>query len=173
MNREVMNRVTITISDEQTLMRIDHSLIEQTAHAVLMAEQVAAAEIDIALVDDAKIHAINRKYLNHDEPTDVISFALGGTQWNAVATVGDPAEHLEGQLVISVETAIRAAGEYGWEPIDELRLYVVHGLLHLCGYDDLTTTDQTAMRERERAILQSCGLMPHDGDGASGADSPC
>ena len=82
--------------------------------------------ISIALVDDATIHAVNRRHLAHDWPTDVISFRL--------SEVDD--DELAGELVVSAEMAATTARQAGVGAWDELALYVVHGLLHLCGYDD-------------------------------------
>ena len=92
-----------------------------------MREGVEPASISIALVDDATIHAINRKHLGHDWPTDVISFLLS-----------EPARpELAGELVVSAEmAAAHGAASRRSTRWTELSLYVVHGLLHLCGYDD-------------------------------------
>ena len=79
-------------------------------------------------MDDATIHAINRRHLAHDWPTDVISFVLSEPD--------DPA--LAAELVVSAEMAVvDRPGAWGPTRRSELALYVVHGLLHLCGLDDL------------------------------------
>jgi probable rRNA maturation factor len=68
-------------------------------------------------------------------------------------------------VILSGDTAAREALEYGWEPTAEVCLYLVHGLLHLCGYDDLTDDEQSIMRSRERQILQQLGMSPrYEGD---------
>ena len=67
---------------------------------------------------------------------------------------------LEGELIVSTETALREAAAHGWTPADELLLYVVHGLLHLCGYDDLTDEARPVMRAREREVLAGWQLVP-------------
>lgn len=53
------------------------------------------------------------------------------------------------------------AAKYRWRPLDEVTLYVVHGLLHLCGYDDMTRKEQASMQQREREVLADWGLSPH------------
>lgn len=149
--------------DESPLEILPRQVVE-IVRRTLAAEQVASAEIDIAIVDDATIHRVNREHLQHDYPTDVISFA-----YNVTEADDEPADDaplgaglsIEGELVVSAETAIREAAVYGWAPAEELTLYLVHGLLHLCGHDDLNPEDQRQMRSRERAILQIFGLTPH------------
>ena len=106
------------------------------------------ASISIALVDDATIQRVNRRHLGHDWPTDVISFPL--------SEPGRP--DLAGELVVSAEMAAATARRGGVDPWAELALYVVHGLLHLCGYDDRAAADVDAMRRRESEILAREGL---------------
>ncbi len=114
---------------------------------MLQQEQVAAAEISVAIVDDPQIHAINRQFLNHDYPTDVISFLLECSRVKSPDAVRrGAAKAIEGEIVISAETAICNAAKYGISPQDELALYLVHGLLHLCGYDDQTPKEKRLMR---------------------------
>lgn len=128
-----------------------------------MAEKVAGAELVVAIVDDPAIHEVNREHLQHDYPTDVISFLYD----SEVRQASDHSElrgcglHLDGELVVSAETAIREAERLGWDSESELSLYIVHGLLHLCGYDDLTDHEKLIMRKREREVLQHWGLSPH------------
>ena len=67
---------------------------------------------------------------------------------------------IDGEILLSADTAVREAADYGWDTSSEMALYVVHGLLHLCGYDDLTDEEQAIMRGREREILSALGLSP-------------
>ncbi|MCL4157187.1 UNVERIFIED_CONTAM: hypothetical protein GTU68_012164 [Idotea baltica] len=141
---------TIDVSNRQSLIDISDADISSIVSDVLKCEEVQSAEVVVALVDDATIHEVNREHLQHDYPTDVISFL-----YDAEEPV------LDGELVVSTETAVRAAQSYGWSPVDELRLYIAHGLLHLCGYDDLSDDEQAIMRDRERAVLKIWSLVPH------------
>jgi probable rRNA maturation factor len=114
----------------------------------LAAEGVTSGWISVAVVDDATIRAINRRHLGHDWPTDVISFPLS-----------DPGDdELCGELVVSAEMAAATASEAGVNAWYELALYVVHGLLHLCGHDDSAAEVRDAMRQREAEILALLGL---------------
>jgi probable rRNA maturation factor len=105
--------------------------------------------VSIAVVDNAEIHALNRRHLQHDYPTDVLSFLLEET-----------GERLEGEIVASAQTAAAQAARYGWSAEDELLLYVIHGALHLVGYDDQTPEAQERMRRRESQLLAHFGLTP-------------
>ena len=138
----------VEISDSQRHVPIDRGATARLVECVLRGEGVSSASISLAFVDDPTIHRINREHLDHDEPTDVITFALGDE--------GD--DRLSGELVVSGETAARMAAEVGAEPWHELALYVVHGLLHLCGCDDLDETSAAEMRAREDAALARVGL---------------
>lgn len=137
----------IELSDTQGHVRVAPAEVSSIVRVVLTAENRSAASISIALVDQTTIHAVNRSHLGHDWPTDVISFILSETD--------DPI--LSGELVISAEMAAETAGEFGVDPRDELALYIVHGLLHLCGYDDQTETEAAVMRRREGELLAACG----------------
>lgn len=143
--------ISIAIANQQQVLKLSAARLRQVVRKTLEAEEVADAEISIALVDDAAMHELNRRHLAHDYPTDVLSFELSAPA----------APCLEGELIISTETAVRQAEEFGWSPQDEVTLYLVHGLLHLCGYDDHGARQKREMRARERAILQIWGLLPH------------
>jgi probable rRNA maturation factor len=146
-----MPAFSIAITNQQRVVRIDRRRLTRLAESVLCREEVARAEISLAIVDDAQIHALNRHFLHHDCPTDVISFLLDG----ADAAKGrrgrrrGSGKSIGGEIVISAETARRFARDFKTTPECELELYLVHGLLHLCGYDDLTPPEKRLMRRRE------------------------
>jgi probable rRNA maturation factor len=138
----------IAIACPQETVEVDRTRMRQVARAVLEGEGHADAEISLAFVDDQTIHRLNQRYLDHDEPTDVLSFPLS-----------EPgARKLAGELVIGAEVAQREAAPRGHDLQAELALYVIHGLLHLCGFDDGSEKDAAAMRERERHYLRLLGL---------------
>jgi probable rRNA maturation factor len=120
--------------------------MEQAIQAIALDYGWSAGEISIALVCDSEIHLINRQHLQHDYPTDVISFDL---------TESD--ESLEGEIIASVETADREAPEHGWQGDDELLLYVIHGMLHVVGLLDKTEQDSLEMRAAEKHYLALFG----------------
>jgi probable rRNA maturation factor len=122
--------------------------MREAVRAVLAGEGVADAEIGLAFVDNPTIHRLNLRYLEHDEPTDVLSFPLS-----------EPgAARLAGELVVGALVALEQAAGRGHDVQAELTLYVIHGLLHLCGYDDHDEAGAAAMRARERHYLGQLGL---------------
>jgi probable rRNA maturation factor len=138
----------ISIASPQEIIAIDRAKMREAARAVLAGEGAGDAEISLAFVDNPTIHQLNKRYLEHDEPTDVLSFPLSEPN----------AKRLAGELVIGVEVAKVQAETRGHDVQAELALYVIHGLLHLCGHDDHSPTGRAEMRERERRYLQQLGL---------------
>src|SRR5207244_7400582 len=116
--------------------------------SVVQGEDIPEAEVSLAFGDNPTIHQLNKRYLQHDEPTDVLSFPLSEPN----------ARRLAGELVIGAEMAKAQAESRGHLVEAELALYVIHGLLHLCGYDDKTPAAAAAMHRRERQYLQQLGL---------------
>jgi probable rRNA maturation factor len=137
----------ISIASPQEIVPIDRRRMREVVQTVLDGEDVADAEISLAFVDNATIHTLNKRYLQHDEPTDVLSFPLSGGKCR-----------LAGELVIGAEVAQAQAANRGHDVQVELALYVIHGLLHLCGYDDHRDAEVEEMRQRERFYLQALGL---------------
>ncbi len=142
--------IRIEICNQQTQLAIDEAFLIEVARQTLLDEQAASAEISIAVVDNQTIHALNRQHLKHDYPTDVLSFRLND----------DGDKHIEGEVVISAEMASENADGFRWSPQSELLLYLIHGLLHLCGHDDHSEIDRNRMRARERKILRLWNLEP-------------
>src|SRR3954453_22294983 len=141
-----MSRISIACPQES--VPVDRGRMREVVRAVLAGEGVADAEISLAFVDNPTIHRLNQRYLRHDEPTDVLSFPLS-----------EPGvKRLAGELVVGAEVAAAQAAARGHDVQAELALYVIHGLLHLCGYDDHDGEGRAAMRQRERHYLQLLGL---------------
>jgi probable rRNA maturation factor len=138
----------ISIASPQEAVPIDRGRMREVVRAVLDGEGVADYEVSLALVDNPTIHQLNNRYLRHDEPTDVLSFPLGEPN----------ARKLTGELVVGAEVALAQARERGHDVQAELALYVIHGLLHLCGLDDHDAAGAALMRQRERRYLRQLGL---------------
>lgn len=141
--------IKVEIANEQSKHAFDADLLRQAVRIVLAGESVEQADISVAIVDDATIHGLNLKYLQHDYATDVLSFLLNSS--------GEP---LEGEIVVSAETGAREASRYGWNKEDELLLYLIHGTLHLIGHDDASDANRAAMRAKERQYLAELGRQP-------------
>ena len=129
---------------------IDLAALEALAHRALDAEAQTPSELSIVLTDDAAIRELNRQYRGTDAPTDVLSFAQG--EGDAFARPDAALPHA-GDVIISLDTARRQAAEYGVPLHDELAHLLVHGILHLLGYDQELAADAPVMRAREDASL--------------------
>lgn len=120
----------------------DDARYERAAQWVAQRFQLKKLTASISIVDDPTIHRLNRDHLQHDWPTDVISFVFE-----------NEAQCVDGEIIASLDTATRVAEQAGWSAADELLLYIIHGLLHLAGLDDIEPTDRALMRDTEKACL--------------------
>lgn len=133
----------IEISNQQSLAFDETPLIE-AARRILVDHDFSDVELSIAVVDDPTMRQLNKQYLDHDYETDVLSFVLDcDTQGGS----------LGGQLIVSADTAQRESVDAGWSMEMELLLYVIHGTLHLVGYDDKRPDDVEEMRRAEHRYL--------------------
>ena len=119
--------------------------LRSDAVVLLMAIGRPRAELSVLLCDDEFICGRNAQWRQKDVPTDVLSFSMGG---------GD----LLGDVVISLDTAKRQAVERGHDLHTELRVLLVHGLLHLCGHDHEEAVDNAAMAAEENRLLATLGV---------------
>lgn len=141
--------IQVDVTDTQRVVAdIDPARLAGLVHRTLEREQVSDAEISLFVVDDARIRQINREHMDHDWETDVITFPLSAASDDT----------LSGELVISAEMAQTTAQAIGIATWNEVALYVIHGLLHLVGFDDLTEEAAAAMRSRESFHLDAEGL---------------
>jgi probable rRNA maturation factor len=132
--------------------------LRDLACRVLASEGVAPeGELSVVITGDAHVQELNRTYRGVDAPTDVLSFPQA--EGDEFARPDDAAVHL-GDVVISLETAQRQAADAGVALADELAHLLVHGILHLLGYDHETPDDDAGMRAREEAAL---GRAVHHG----------
>ena len=147
MNSENSHR--IEISDQQQ-RPVDFEDCISVARMILDDFGFDQSEISIALVDDPTIRDLNKQYLNHDYETDVISFVLEES---------DTA--LTGQLLVSTDTAEKMGQQIGVPMQHELLLYVIHGMLHLVGFDDTDPESAEKMRAAEADYLGRFGIKHH------------
>ena len=154
------------------------ALTRTAARALTLAGAPAPSSLGLILSDDRELHELNLRHMGEDRPTDVLSFPMlppSAFPTHAGQTDGEsdgPPEpaydrpprqrtHL-GDIVISVERAIEQAasgaggqtGDVRWSAGDELRLLVVHGVLHVCGWNHARAEERDAMRALEREILR-------------------
>jgi probable rRNA maturation factor len=132
--------------------RLDRAALRRLAVRVLRAEGVTPpAEVGLVVTDDETLRDLNRRYLGLDEPTDVLSFGHGPASQPFV-TPPDGVRRL-GEVILSYPTAERQAQEAGHGVQEEAAHLVVHGLLHLLGYDHANPEDESRMRAREEELL--------------------
>ena len=112
--------MTVTATLDQDVLPLDEERFLREV-AALAAGAGYEGDLSVAVVTDEAIHELNREFLQHDYPTDVLAF---------------PLDEAESEIVVSAERAVEEARERGVPPLAELMLYVVHGLLHLAGHDD-------------------------------------
>jgi len=131
----------------ETNETIDIKDIETLLNNTVKFLSIEEAIFNVIIVDDEKIHEINREYRNVDRPTDVISFALEDdkTMTSEVRILGD--------IYVSIDTARRQAYEYYNTEKEELRFLIIHGLLHLLGYDHMNESDEKEMMSLEEEVL--------------------
>jgi probable rRNA maturation factor len=128
--------------------------LRRAAETVLEAENQPDAELGIVITGQEKIHELNRRYLERDRPTDVLAFALKGTPSEMpFPAPDDDVDHL-GEVVISVEQAAIQAKQHRHSVAREVAILLVHGVLHLIGYDHGEPDEERVMKEKARAILK-------------------
>lgn len=137
----------IVITNRQTEFKIPGELFQQAVQSVFSGEGFARGEVGIAVVDNTEIHDFNIRFLQHDYPTDVITFPMD-----------QEGDFLSGEIMISAQYAAEEARQHAWTVDEEMTLYVVHGCLHLAGYDDHEDCDRLEMRRLEQQYLQQLGI---------------
>ena len=126
----------IHIFNDTACKPIPRRKMQRVIENVLRGEKVAEACVSVILVDDTSIHAMNKEFLQHDYPTDIITFPLED-------------DDIDGEMYISIDTARRQAAEYGVSLTNELLRLATHGTLHLVGYNDASTEERTNMSRLE------------------------
>lgn len=135
----------IDIRNLQHAVRLNKKKISECAVYALNAMGENALELSLVFVDDLYIRGLNRKYRGVDAATDVLAFELRDSKINDV---------ILGDVVISAETAKREAADRGLSFQEEINRYVIHGILHLLGYDDENPRDMKRMKEKEEKLLE-------------------
>jgi probable rRNA maturation factor len=140
--------VAIEVLNRQRLARIDRNRIARLAGATLAAVGKTGGSLTIAFVRDRIIRDLNRRFRDVDRITDVLSFPPGNNDLYDLPEA-DVADYL-GDIVVSTDTALRQAGETGLSFEREVDELVMHGVLHLCGYDH--ENDRGEMNRLERKL---------------------
>lgn len=139
----------IEILIDSSVRGVSASWVRRIVAGTLEAEKKATRSVSVLLTNDDAIRVLNKKYLKHDRPTDVIAFWVKEPR-----KVNEPhREHL-GDVVVSVERAKKEAPHYGVSFREELARYIVHGVLHLVGYNDESDREEKVMHKRQEVILK-------------------
>ena len=139
--------VKVNIFDEQPSLSFSQSKVKELVCEVITFEREFCDEVNIYFVNKDKISELHGTYFNDDSPTDCISFPMdekmeGGTR-------------ILGEVFVCPEIAVEYAKAHGVDPYTETSLYIVHGLLHLMGYDDIKEQDRGTMREAEARHMEN------------------
>ncbi len=155
-----MEKATIEIDNRQTRFKISRKAIRKIIQSVLGALDSPDGELSLVLVDDLQITVINRDYLHRNRPTNVIAFPM------REGPFGDITPGLLGDVVISLETTATEARNAGLALTTRFCQLLVHGILHLFGYDHERSEKNAAVmdaksREILELIVEKCESAPH------------
>ena len=145
----------LEILDEQDELAVDLERIREICERILVDGGITGGKMNVVLVNSDTIRQYNRDFLQHDYPTDAICFPIDDRRSEG---------YLEGEVLACTEIAAERAAEFGWSAEEELLLYIVHGVLHLTGFDDTTPEQRALMQEKERSYLATLGIQVPDWD---------
>lgn len=134
----------VTVTNRQRRLKVNTRWLAEVARRALEFIEDADSQLSVVLIDDTAMAKLNEKYHATAGPTDILTFDYGEGQ---------------GELIISVEHARSQARRFRTTPRRELALYVVHGILHLHGYNDVTPRERRRMRAAERRLMAHL-MMP-------------
>lgn len=143
--------------DKEFKKQVKSARLKKIIPLILAAEETGGdAELGLVITGDEQLHELNLKYLDEDRPTDVLSFPMGehiGDQPEFVPAL-DGKKHL-GDIIISYPRTAIQAEEHGHSADRELLILLIHGILHLLGYDHDISEREKEMKERESTILKT------------------
>jgi len=134
----------IELINQQRIKRVNLKQLHKYLKKILVFLNIPSQKVSVLLCDNALVKKLNKKYFKKSSVTDVIAFPL----------TDDLEPDYLGEVVVSVEEAVKVAKSLGCKWQDELRLYLIHGILHLVGYDDRTKIKQTRMEKTQKMILR-------------------
>lgn len=140
-----MTRARILVADLQAAVRLPVARLKRLARTVRRGEKLRSGDLSIAFVDRATMRKANRRFLRHDYDTDVLAFPLESP--------------MLGEIVISTDFAVKEARTRGLPVLEEVFRYLVHGILHLAGYDDHSPGAKRKMWARQERYLRACGCL--------------
>lgn len=151
MPREYPN--PLSIEQDHPSRELDAETLRQLIRHVVTEEGVSLAHVSVVLTDHDTVRRLNRSYLDHDYDTDVLSFSL--REGPAPSVSAEDEDVIEGEVYVDLDTAAERHDEFDTSFDHEAYRYVVHGVLHLIGYDDAQPSGQATMREKEDEYLDA------------------
>lgn len=139
----------LSIEQDHPSRTLDDEVLERIVRHVLQAEEATLVHLSIVLSDHETVRRLNRSYLDHDYNTDVLSFSL------REAPSSDTERAVEGEVYVDLDTAAERHEEFETSFEREAHRYVIHGVLHLLGYDDATEDGRQTMRAKEDEYLDA------------------
>jgi probable rRNA maturation factor len=155
----MLEEIEISVEEEFRGV-VNQGWVRRIAQTVLKAEGVAHPyEVSMVFTDSETVQQLNRDYRGMDETTDVLAFYMlpQGESDDSFALPPDEVTRL-GEVIISYPQAVEQAGEQGHSPERELALLIIHGILHLLGYDHEEPKEEDEMRKKEKELLEKCLL---------------
>ena len=146
-----MNNIGIFNETNEEIKELEQ--LKKVIDKAIEIEKINNVEFNVIIVDNKKIHEINREYRHIDKPTDVISFALEDDE-----SFPGPDIRVLGDIYISLDKVYEQSKAYGHSFFRELAFLTVHGLLHLLGYDHMRLEDEKEMFSRQELILNEAGI---------------
>lgn len=148
--------MTLYLKNLHPRSRISRLYFERRVRKILRRLKKPHAILGITFVTDSEIKRLNRIYRGKNRPTDVLSF--GGEGVRRRRTGEGALRHLLGDVVISIDTARCQAKEKGWLVRSEILFLIIHGILHLLGYDHVKQRDWMKMRRKEKDLWNLCSF---------------
>jgi probable rRNA maturation factor len=148
MRSKVVSRQSsvVSVTNKNRSYKLNELLIEKLAVKTLkLIKKESNIEVEIIFLDDKSIKALNKRYKGEDAPTDVLSFKIDRKEFGE--------KRFLGEIFVSIDTARRNAGSFGTDIAEEAVLYIIHGILHLFGYDDLRAKNRLRMSRKQEEIL--------------------
>jgi len=142
----------LSIEHNHPSRTLDEAVLRRAIRHVVDAEGATLVHVSLVLSDHETVRRLNQSYLDHDYNTDVLSFSLRDGPGPSPPT-DDTA--VEGEIYVDLDTAAERHGEFDTSFDREAYRYVLHGLLHLLGYDDADPSGQTTMRKKENQYLDA------------------
>ena len=142
---------SLSIQQVHPSRRLDEEVLDALIRHVVEAEEGQLVHLSVVLTDHEAVRSLNVSYLDHDYDTDVLSFSLRDGP-------NDDDDIVEGEIYVDLDTAAERHEEFDASFVEEAHRYVIHGLLHLLGYDDQTPSGQETMRALEDEYLDAAPL---------------